>query len=327
VSHILNYSDALKEALREEMRRDESIFLIGEDIGLDGGVFAVTRGLIDEFGPERVVDSPISEEGIVNIGLGAALTGCRPVVEIMFSSFMGIPMEAIYNQVAKIRYMSGGQADVPLVIRTANVLGRSSAAQHSGRTEAWFMHTPGVRVVAPATPYDAKGMLKTALRGTDPVIFFEQAFLYFKYKGDVPDEDYTVPFGKARIHREGTDISLIAYSMMVHKAEEAAGQLAAEGIEAEIVDLRSLSPLDVDTICTSVRKTHRAVICSDDERTSGTAAEVMAVIMENAFYDLEAPIARIAAPDVPVPYSPVMEKFIIPTAEVIVKKVHEVLDS
>jgi len=327
MSHIINYSDALKEALREEMRRDPTIFLIGEDIGLDGGVFSVTRGLIDEFGPNRVVDSPISEEGLVNIGLGAAITGCRPVVEIMFSSFMGIPMETIYNQVSKIRYMSGGQANVPLVIRTTNVLGRSSAAQHSGRTEAWFMHTPGLRVVAPSTPYDAKGLLKTALRGNDPVIFFEQAFLYFKIKGEVPDEDYSVPFGQAKVIKEGSDITLIAYSMMVHKALEASEKLASEGIHAEVVDLRSLSPLDISTICESIGKTHRAVICTDDEKRGGVAAEIMASIMENAFYDLEAPITRIAAPDVPVPYSPVMEQYIIPKAEDIVRTVHEVLNS
>jgi pyruvate dehydrogenase E1 component beta subunit len=327
LSHVINYSDALKEAFREEMRRDPSIFLLGEDIGLDGGVFAVTRGLMDEFGSSRVVDTPISEEGLVNIGLGAAITGCRPVVEIMFSSFMGITMEAVYNQISKIRYMSGGQAKVPFIIRTTNVLGRSSAAQHSGRTEAWFMHIPGLRVVAPSTPYDAKGMLKTALRGEDPVIFFEQAFLYFKFKGEVPDEDYTVPFGKACIRTTGSDVTLIAYSMMAQKALEAAEILAGKGIKAEVIDLRSLSPLDIPTVCESIRKTHRAVVCTDDEKTGGVAAEIVASIMENAFYDLDAPIARVAAPDIPVPYSPVMEQYIIPKAEDIVTAAEKVMNS
>jgi pyruvate/2-oxoglutarate/acetoin dehydrogenase E1 component len=206
-------------------------------------------------------------------------------------------------------------------------LGRSSAAQHSGRTEAWFMHTPGLRVVAPAMPSDAKGLMLTALRGEDPVIFFEQAFLYFKYKEAVPEGDCTVPIGKARIHREGTDVTLIAYSMMVHKALEAAVQLESNGISAEVLDLRSLSPMDVEAISESISKTHRAVICTDDERTGGLAAEVMAVIVENVFYELEAPIMRIAAPDVPVPFSPVLEEAIIPTPKDIVDAVYKVLDS
>lgn len=325
MSKVINYSDALKEALREEMRRDPSIFIIGEDIGIDGGVFGVTRGLIDEFGPERVVDTPISEDALVGLGLGAALTGLRPVVEIMFSTFLGIPMEQIFNQVAKIRYMTGGQAKVPLVIRTANALGRSSAAQHSGRTEAWFIHIPGLRVVAPATPYDAKGLLKTALRGEDPVMFFEQAFLYFKYKEEIPEDDYTVPIGKARIHRQGSDITLIAYSMMVQRALEAAAKLEAEGISAEVVDLRTLSPLDVETICESVSKTHKVVVCSEDERTGSVSAEVMATIVENAFYELDAPVLRVTAPDVPVPFSPVLEQFIIPKADDIINAAHKVL--
>jgi pyruvate dehydrogenase E1 component beta subunit len=327
MSRMINYSDALKEALREEMTRDPNIFLIGEDIGLDGGVFKVTRGLIDEFGPDRVVDTPISEDAIIGLALGAALTGLRPVAEIMFSTFLAIPMEQIFNQVAKIRYMTGGQAGVPLVIRTTNALGRSSAAQHSGRTEAWFTHIPGVRVVAPATPYDAKGLLKTVLRGEDPVIFFEQAFLYFKYKEEVPEEDYTVPIGKARIHREGSDITLVAYSMMVQKALEAAEKLEAEGIDAEVLDLRTLSPLDVETIVESISKTHRAVICTDDEKRGGVAAEVMASIVENAFYELDAPIARVAAPDVPVPFSPVLENAIIPTAADVADAARRVMDS
>ncbi len=314
----LTYSDAIREALEEEMVRDPSVVLIGEDIGVDGGSFKVTVGLLDRFGPQRVFDTPVSEDAIVGVGLGAALTGLRPMVEIMFSSFIGCAMEEIYNQVSQIRYMSGGQLKIPLVIRTVNCLGISAAAQHSGRNEAWFIHIPGLKVAIPATPYDAKGLLKASLRGNDPVLFVEHALLY-SVQGPVPKDDYTLPLGEAAVRRVGKDVTIISYSNMVHTCLQAADALAKDGIEAEVIDLRTLVPMDEETILASVRKTNHAVVVSDDSRRGGVGAEIAALVGESAFDHLDAPVRRLAARDVPVPFSPVLEEYIIPHASDIVQ--------
>lgn len=314
----INYQQALNEALKEEMARDQRVFVLGEDIGLIGGNFGITRGLLEEFGPERVLDTPISEDGFVGASLGAAITGMRPVAEVMFSSFMGCCMEQIWNQISKIRYMSGGQVEVPLVIRTVNALGRSTAAQHNERPEAMFMHIPGLKIVTPATPYDAKGLLKASIRDPNPVIFFEQCFLYFTAKGHVPEEDYTVPLGKADVKRRGTDVTIVSYSAMVYKALEAADVLSDRGVEAEVVDLRTLSPLDRETLLESVKATGKVVIAEDDCKFGGVGAEVSAIIMEEAFDYLDAPVLRVATRDVPTPFSKPLENYIMPTVEDIV---------
>jgi pyruvate/2-oxoglutarate/acetoin dehydrogenase E1 component len=311
----ITFAQAINEALREEMRRDPTVVVLGEDIGLIGGNFGVTKGLLEEFGPERVKDTPISEDAIVGLSLGASLVGLSPVAEIMFSSFLGCCMDQIFNQVSAIRYMSGGQVSVPLVIRTVNSLGRSGAAQHSGRTEAWFMHIPGIKVVIPSTPYDAKGLLKTAIRAPDPVIFFEHALAYYRVKGPVPDGEYTVPFGQAEVKRVGKDVTIVAYSMMVTRALEAAAILAEEGIEAEVVDPRTLVPLDMETIVASVRKTHRAIVASEECERAGVCAEIGFRITQEAFDYLDAPVERVAAANVPAPFSPPLEQYIMPKVE------------
>jgi pyruvate/2-oxoglutarate/acetoin dehydrogenase E1 component len=321
----ITFSQAINEALREEMRRDPMIVTHGEDIAAIGGNFGVTKGLLEEFGPERVKDTPISEDAIVGLSLGAAMVGVRPVAEIMFSSFLGCCMEELFNQVAAIRYMSGGQFNLPLVIRTTNSLGRSGAAQHSGRTEAWIMHTPGLKVAIPFTPYDAKGLLKTAIRGQDPVVFFEHALLYYGIKGPVPEEDYTIPFGVADVKREGSDVTIVAYSMMVKKALDAAEILAGEGIEAEVVDPRTLVPLDVDTIVDSVKKTNRLIVASEECGRAGVNGEIAFRVIEEAFDYLDAPIARVTAANVPVPFSPPLEEFIMPKVGDIVQTAHRIL--
>jgi pyruvate/2-oxoglutarate/acetoin dehydrogenase E1 component len=314
----LTTAQAINEALQEEMERDPRVAILGEDIGAIGGNFGVTKGLLDQFGVQRVKDTPISEDAIVGLGLGAALVGSRPVAEIMFSTFLGCCMEEIFNQVAAIRYMSGGQCSVPLVIRTANSLGRSGAAQHSGRTEAWFMHTPGIKVVIPSTPYDAKGLLKTAIRHPDPVLFFEHALAYYGVKGPVPEEEYTIPFGQADVKREGSDVTIVAYQMMVIKALEAAEILADEGISAEVIDPRTLVPLDMDSIVQSVKKTNRAIVASEECETAGVCAEIGFRISQEAFDYLDAPIQRVATANVPVPFSPPLEKHMMAKTEDIV---------
>lgn len=314
----ITYAQAINEALREEMLRDPRVVTLGEDIGGIGGNFGVTKGLQAEFGSQRVRDTPISEDAIVGLSLGAALVGVRPVAEIMFSTFLGCCMEEILNQVSAIRYMSGGQCTIPMVIRTANSLGRSGAAQHSGRNEAWIMHTPGIKVVIPATPYDAKGLLKTAIRDENPVIFFEHAIAYYGVKGLVPDEEYTIPFGVADIKRQGKDLTIVSYSHMVKKALEAAEILAKDGIEAEVIDLRTLVPLDMDTVISSVKKTHHVIVASEECQTAGVCAEICYRIMASAFDDLDAPIERVATADVPVPFSPTLEKYMMAKTEDIV---------
>ena len=314
----ITYAQAINEALTEEMRKDSNVVCLGEDIGVIGGNFGVTKGLQNEFGRERVRDTPITEDAIVGLSLGASLVGLRPVAEIMFSTFLSSCMEQILNQVATIRYMSGGQCTVPLVIRTANSLGRSGAAQHSGRTEAWIMHTPGIKVVIPSTPYDAKGLLKTAIRDQNPVIFFEHAIAYYGVKGPVPEEEYTIPFGVADIKRPGKDLTIIAYSMMVKKALEAADILAEDGIEAEVIDPRTLTPLDMETIINSVKKTHRAVVASEESETAGVCAEIGYRISKEAFDYLDMPVERVATADVPVPFSPSLEEYMMANTEDIV---------
>ena len=321
----ISYRDALKEALREEMLRDPTVFLIGEDIGRYwGGAFKVTKGLAEEFGEERVRDTPISESAIIGVSVGAAMTGMRPVAEIMFGDLTTLAMDQIANQAAKIRYMFGGQAKVPLVIRTPFGGGVNIAAHHSQCLEAWFMHVPGLQVAVPSTPYDAKGLLKTAIRNDNPVIFCEHKLLY-PIVGPVPEEDYTVPFGVADLKREGTDATIIATLYMVHKSLNAAEALQKEGINVEVVDPRTLVPLDKETILNSVKKTGRVVIVTEDCKTAGVSGEIAAIIAEEALDYLDAPIKRVTTPDVPIPFSPPLEQYVIPDEKRIIKAVKEVV--
>jgi len=319
----ITYRDALREALREEMQHDSSVFLLGEDIGRDwGGAFKVTEGLAQEFGDERVRDTPISESTIIGTGVGAAITGMRPVAEIMFGDLTALAMDQIANQAAKIRYMFGGQAKCPLVIRTPFGAGVNIASHHSQSLEAWFMHVPGLQVVVPSTPYDAKGLLKTAIRGNDPVFFSEHKLLY-PIQGDVPEEEYIIPFGKADVKREGKDVTVVATSFMVHKALGAAKELEKEGLEIEVVDPRTLTPLDKHTIIHSVKKTGRLVVVSEDCKTTGVSAEIAATVAEEALDYLDAPIKRVAEPDTPIPFSPSLEQYVIPNEKTIIKAVKE----
>ena len=317
--------DALREALREEMQREESVFLVGEDIGRYwGGAFGVTKGLAEEFGDERVRDAPISENAIVGVAVGAAITGMRPVAEIMFGDLTALAVDQICNQAAKIRYMFGGQVSVPCVIRTPFGAGVNIASHHSQSLEAWFMHTPGLHVAVPSTPHDAKGLLKTAIRGNDPVFFVEHKLLY-PIKGMIPNEDYTVPFGVADVKREGKDVTIVATLYMIHKALTAAEQLNKEGISAEVLDPRTLVPLDKTAIVKSVRKTGRIVIVSEDCKTAGVSAEIAGVVAEEALDYLDAPIRRVAEPDTPIPFSPSMEQFVIPNENSIVQAVRSIV--
>lgn len=317
--------DALREALREEMQRDKTVFLLGEDIGQYwGGAFGITKGLAEEFGDERVRDAPISESAIVGVGVGAAITGMRPVAEIMFGDLSALAMDQICNQAAKIRYMFGGQASVPLVVRTPFGAGVNIASHHSQSLEAWFMHTPGLYVAVPSTPYDAKGLLKTAIRGNNPVLFVEHKLLY-PVKGIIPEEDFVVPFGVADIKREGADVSIVATLYMVHKASVAAEQLSKEGISVEVVDPRTLVPLDKKAILKSVKKTGRLVVVCEDCKTAGVSAEISAIVAEEAVDYLDAPIKRVAEPDTPIPFSPTLEKFVIPEEKSIIKAVKDII--
>jgi pyruvate/2-oxoglutarate/acetoin dehydrogenase E1 component len=321
----LTYRDALREALREEMLRDKTVFLLGEDIGRYwGGAFKVTKGLAEEFGDERVRDTPISESAIIGVAVGAAITGMRPVAEIMFGDLSALAMDQICNQAAKICYMFGGQTKVPLVIRTPFGAGVNIASHHSQSLEAWFMHTPGLLVAVPSTPFDAKGLLKTAIRGNNPVMFFEHKLLY-PIKGEVPEEDYTIPFGVANVKLEGEDATIFATLYMVHKTLEAAQELRKQGISVEVIDPRTLVPLDKQAIIKSVKKTGRIVIVTEDCKTAGISAEIAAVVAEEALDYLDAPIKRVAEPDTPIPFSPPLEQFVIPNEKTIIKAVKEVL--
>lgn len=315
---LITFGEAIKEALAEELRRDERVFIIGEDVGEAGTAFKVLLGLIDEFGPERVIDSPISEPGITGLGVGAAMTGMRPVVDIMFGDFITLTMDQMVNQAAKTHYMSGGRLKVPLVLRTTMGAGRRSAAQHSQSLHAWFSHIPGLKVVIPATPYDAKGLLKTAIRDDNPVAIFEDKMMY-QLKGPVPEEEYTIPFGVADIKRAGTDITLVGTSSMVHTALEAAEILAELDISAEVVDPRTMVPLDKQTLVDSAKKTSRVIIVDEGHQAFGVTAELASVIADGAFYYLDAPVKRMGAMDVPIPFSPVLEDLTIPSAAGVVE--------
>jgi pyruvate dehydrogenase E1 component beta subunit len=321
----ITYREALREALREEMRRDPTVFLLGEDIGKYwGGAFKVTEGLTEGFGEERVRDTPISESAIIGTGVGAAITGMRPVAEIMFGDLTALAMDQIANQAAKIRYMFGGQAKCPLVIRTPFGAGVNIASHHSQSLEAWFMHVPGLYVAVPSTPFDAKGLLKSAIRGSNPVMFCEHKLLY-PVEGEVPEEEYTIPFGVADVKREGEDATIVATLYMVHKALRAAEILENEGISVEVVDPRTLTPLDKQAIIKSVKKTGRLVVVSEDCKTAGVSAEVAAIVAEEAIDYLDAPIKRVAEPDTPIPFSPPLEQYVIPDEKAIIKAVREVV--
>lgn len=311
MSRQITFSEALREAMAEEMGRDSSVFLMGEDVGVFGGVFGVSAGLVDEFGPERVRDTPISEQVIVGAGLGAALVGMRPIVEIMFADFVTVAMDQVVNQAAKARYMSGGKAQVPLTMRIVNGAPGSAAAQHSQSPEGWFMNVPGLKIAIPATPYDAKGLLKTAIRGADPVLFFEHKMLY-AIKGDVPAEDYAIPFGEAALRRKGDAATIISIGGVLPKVMAAAAELAGQGIEVEVIDPRTLVPLDTEALVESVKKTHRAIIVHEAHRRAGPGAEIAAVLAEAAIGYLDAPILRVATKNVPFPYHPDLENSILP---------------
>lgn len=319
----ITFGDALREALREEMLKDETVFLLGEDIALHGGDFGVTKGLLAEFGEKRVKDTPISETAIIGLSVGAASVGMRPVPEIMFSDFLGVCMDQILNQASKMRYMSGGQVKTPIVIRTAFGAGISAGPQHSQSPEAIFMHIPGLQVVLPSTPYDAKGLLKTAIRSDNPVMFFEHKLLY-SMKGRIPEEEYLVPFGKADIKRSGEDVTIFATALMVHKALLAAEKLEKEGLSAEVIDPRTLVPLDKDTLISSVKRTGHAVVVHEAWKRGGAGAEIASTIMEEAMDYLDAPVKRVAGLNVPAPFSPALEKYVVPNENDIIKAVEEI---
>ena len=311
----ITFAEAIREALREEMLRDERVFIIGEDVGVYGGAFGVTRGLVKEFGEERVRDTPISEAAIAGAAAGAAMTGMRPVAEIMFMDFTTISMDQLINQAAKIRYMFGGRAKVPMVLRAAAGSGTGAAAQHSQTLETFFCHVPGLKVVAPSSPADAKGLLKASIRDDNPVIFVEHKLLY-KVKGPVPEETEPIPLGVAAVKREGDDLTLIAYSNTLRRALAAAETLAKERIDAEVIDPRTLSPLDTETIIASVKKTGRVVIAHEAVKHAGFGAEIAAMIAEGEAFDhLDAPIKRLGGTFTPIPYNPKLEKAAVPQAE------------
>lgn len=321
----ITYRDALREALREEMLRDKTVFVLGEDVGRYWhGAFNVTKGLAEEFGDERVRDTPISESAIIGVAAGAAITGMRPVAEIMFGDLSALAMDQIANQAAKLRYMFGGQTKVPVVIRTPFGAGVNIASHHSQSLEAWFMHVPGLKIAMPSTPYDAKGLLKTAIRDDDPVMFFEHKLLY-PIEGPVPEEEYTIPFGVADVKREGEDVTVVATLYMVHKALAATKALSKEGIDVEVIDPRTLIPLDKEAIVNSVKKTGRIVIVTEDCKTAGVSAEIAAMVAEEALDYLDAPIKRVAEPDTPIPFSPTLEQFVIPNEKSIIKVVKEIV--
>ena len=332
----LSIAEALREALREEMRRDERVILLGEDIGIKGGfggAFTVTLGLSDEFGSERVIDTPISEAGFTGIAVGAALGGLRPVADVQYGDFLFLCMDQLANHAAKLRYMSGGKLRVPMVMR-APVGATTRGAQHAQSLESYFMHVPGLKVACPSNPYDAKGLLKTAIRMDDPVVFFEHKLLYgskgsrkeaggLEVFGSVPEEEYLLPFGQARIARAGRDVTIVANLLMFHKSILAANRLAQEGIEAEVIDVRTLVPFDWETVFESVSRTGRLVIVHEDTLTGGWGAEVAARVADSCISYLQGPIRRVTAPDTPVPFAPVMEQFYVPSVDGIVKAVKE----
>ena len=321
----ITFAQALRDAMTEEMRQDENVFLMGEDIGLYGGCFGVTRGMLEEFGDKRIVETPISETAFTGAGVGASLMGLRPIIEIMFGDFVSLTFDPIVNHAAKYYFMTAKQVHVPLVLRTPFGSGTGAAAQHSQSLESAYLNTPGLKVIMPSTPYDAKGLLKSAIRDNSPVLFFENKLLY-RTEGEVPQEEYTIPIGKADIKREGTDITLITYSRMVQVCLNAAEELSKEGIDAEVLDLRTLRPLDTELIIESVKKTSRVLIVYEAPQFGGFGGEIAAQINESeAFYYLDAPVKRLGGAEMPVPYSPALEKEIVPTVSKVVNMVKSML--
>lgn len=314
----LTMGQAIREALAEELRRDPRVFIMGEDVAEAGTPFKVLSGLVDEFGPERIIDSPISEAGITGLGVGGAMTGMRPIIDLMFGDFIALAMDQVVNQAAKVHYMSGGKLKVPLVVRTTLGATRRTAAQHSQSLHAWVSHIPGLKVVLPSTPADAKGLLKTAIRDDNPVVFFEDKMMY-QLKGPVPEDEYTIPFGVADIKRAGSDITIVATSSMVQIALAAAEILEKLAISAEVIDPRTMYPLDKATLIASAQKTSRAIVVDEGYERYGVTAELAAVIAEGAFYHLDAPVKRLGAMDVPVPFSPALEDLTVPTAAAVVE--------
>jgi len=319
----ITYLEAVREAMSQEMRQNEDVFILGEDIGVYGGAFGVTRGMIEEFGPERIRNTPISEAAIAGGAVGAALTGMRPILELQFSDFITIAMDQMVNQAAKLRYMNGGIGSVPMVLRTPAGSGTGAAAQHSQSLEAWMAHIPGLKVIQPSTAYDAKGLLKAAMDDENPVIFYEHKLLY-KTKGDVPEEQYSIPIGKADIKRKGKDVTIVATSIMVHKALEAAAELEKEGIDVEVVDPRTLVPLDEEAIIESVKKTGRLIVVHEAVKRGGFGGEIASVIAESEAFDyLDAPIKRLGGLSIPIPYNPNLEKAAVPQVQDIIETVKE----
>ncbi len=316
----ITFSEATLEAMAEEMRRDPAVFVMGEDIARQGGIFGQFKGLPQEFGFERVIDTPISETAIVGAGLGTALNGCRPVIDMHFADFLGVAMDEVFNQIAKIRYMFGGQTAVPLVVRAPDGIVRSAAAQHSQCVESWFLHIPGLKVVIPSNPADAKGLLKSAIRSDDPVIYFEHKRL-FSTTGEVPEDEYFTPIGKANILRQGKDVTIISYSAMVGKALEAADLLAQDNISAEVLDLRTIFPYDRETIAESVARTHRVLVVHEAPKIGGVGAEITSYICEYLMDELDAPPVRLGLRHVPIPFSPPLEHFVAPQVKDIVAAV------
>jgi pyruvate dehydrogenase E1 component beta subunit len=322
----LTFAQAINAALAEELRRDPAVFVVGEDVAEAGTPFKVLSGLVQEFGPERVLDSPISEAGITGLGVGAAMTGMRPVVDIMFGDFLTLVMDQLANQAAKTHYMSGGKLKVPLTLRTTMGATRRSAAQHSQSLHAWVAHVPGLKVVLPSTPADAKGLLKTAIRDDNPVVFIEDKMDY-TVKGEVPEGDWEIPLGVADVKRAGEDVTIVATSSMVRVALAAADQLEADGISAEVVDPRTLVPLDRDTLVRSAQKTGRAIVVDEGHRSFGASAELAATIGEGAFWSLDAPVERLAALDVPVPFSPPLEDVTVPTPDLVAQTARDLCNA
>jgi len=311
---VLTFGEAVKEAIAEEMRRDPRVFIMGEDVAEAGTPFKVLLGLVDEFGPQRVIDSPISEAGIAGLGVGAAITGMRPIIDIMFGDFITLTMDQMVNQAAKTHYMSGGKLKVPMVLRTTLGATRRSAAQHSQSLHVWLSHVPGLKVVLPSTPYDIKGLMKSAIRDDNPVVIFEDKMMY-QLKGPVPEGDYTIPFGVADVKRAGTDITLVATSSMVQVALDAAEKLAEIGVSAEVIDPRTTVPLDKQALIDSAKKTSRAIVIDEGYEQYGVTAEIASLIADGAFYYLDAPVKRMGAMNVPVPFSPVLEDVTVPTPQ------------
>jgi pyruvate dehydrogenase E1 component beta subunit len=324
---VITYREALNQALAEEMARDESVFLMGEEVAEYDGAYKVSKGLLEQFGPKRIVDSPISELGFAGLGVGAAMVGLRPIIEFMTFNFSILALDQVINAAAKLRYMSGGQFSIPMVFRGPNGAALQLSAQHSQACETWYVHAPGIKVVTPATPADAKGLLKAAIRDNDPVAFMEGELLY-NIKGEVPDPedgDFVIPLGLADVKREGSDVSILTHGKMVHVALQAAEKLAKDGVQAEVVDLRSLRPLDVDTILASVRKTHRAIYLEEGWPWAGVGAQIVSILQEEAFDDLDAPVLRVTQADVPMPYAKNLEQIAKPSVDRVLAACNRVL--